>query len=318
MPDSPAIASGSRRPLVAGLACLAVAAGLGMWWFRLHSMRAGPGAETWAKGWRDNETEFLALGCAWAASGVFAVVSGILGLWSLGAWKRGRAGWIGPARVAGLDTSGPPPLRGFWTLLGIILVVACALRLPRMSLSFYNDESHNYVRLIGGDWKTFSETEKKFRTPPWSDTAFRNTSGNNGFFYSLLARCCLETWRAVSHAPTGVVREWPLRVPSLLAGLATVAGVALVLKRVGRPTAGLVASLLLAIHPWHVRYSTEARGYGLMMACLVFGLYFLVRAWRSGRWGIWERGLLRRSAANSDDAEFTLTLPPPLAGRGFC
>jgi len=41
----------------------------------------------------------------------------------------------------------------------------------------------------------------------------------------------------------------------------------------GYARAGLLAVLLLALHPWHIRYSTEARGYTLML------LFFILTVW---------------------------------------
>ena len=121
----------------------------------------------------------------------------------------------------------------------------------------------------------------------WVETAYRNSTGNNGFLFSILGRLGHDTWQSASGAPDGVVREWPVRLPSLLAGLLTVLVLALVPARLGYPLAGLAAAVLLAVHPWHVRYSTEARGYALMMLAMAAGYFFMARAMRSGRWSDW-------------------------------
>ncbi len=52
-----------------------------------------------------------------------------------------------------------------------------------------------------------------------------------------------------------------MRVPTLLVGMLSVAAVAWLLLECGFPLAGAIAAFLLALHPWHLRYATEARGY---------------------------------------------------------
>jgi len=277
----------SRRELVAGTGCLAAAGGFGALAVRIQAWAGARGPQAWADGLAAHDPAILAGECArWAALGS-SILLACAGLWSLAAWAGWARGWAGPARLDGLVPDPVARPRWFWPALGAILAVALVLRVPRMTLSFYNDEAHNYVRLIGGDWKTFDEGKGKFRVPPWTDTAFRNSSGNNGFFFSLMARGCLEGWRRATGAGIGVVREWPVRVPALVSGLATVAVVALALRRCGRPGAGLAAAMLVALHPWHVRYSTEGRGYAVMMVCLALGFLFLARALRTGCWRDW-------------------------------
>ena len=43
----------------------------------------------------------------------------------------------------------------------------------------------------------------------------------------------------------------------------------------------------MAIHPWHVRYSSEARGYTMLIFFLLAGIYFLISALEDGRWRWW-------------------------------
>lgn len=65
------------------------------------------------------------------------------------------------------------------------------------------------------------------------------------------------------------VPEWARRIPAVLAGVGAVALVLFLGRRWFGPLAGLVAGLLLAFSPIHVRYSQEVRPYSL-------GLFFLV------------------------------------------
>jgi hypothetical protein len=225
--------------------------------------------------------------CLWwggvAIAAVAALAAASAGLF----FKLNQPGWVGPRDLPGLLERPPARPRWFWPVILLAVLLGLGLRLPRMDHSFYNDESHNYVRVIAGEWKDYGEKGEKFRHPRWAETAFRNSTGNNGFLYSILARVCHDTWKKTTRAPDGQVKEWPLRVPPLLAGLATIAFAGWVGARLGCPTVGAAMALLMAIHPWFVRYSTEARGYSLMVMAIMVGYFLLLVALQSGRWSAW-------------------------------
>jgi uncharacterized membrane protein len=51
--------------------------------------------------------------------------------------------------------------------------------------------------------------------------------------------------------------------------------------------AGVVAAWLLALHPWHIRFTSEARGYSLLLCIIPIVLYFWLRAIRQNEWRWW-------------------------------
>ena len=67
------------------------------------------------------------------------------------------------------------------------------------------------------------------------------------------------------------VPEWVRRLPAVIAGLLTIAGVMFLARRWHSPAAGMIAGLLLAVLPIHVRYSQEVRPYAV-------GIFFVVAA----------------------------------------
>ncbi len=97
------------------------------------------------------------------------------------------------------------------------------------------------------------------------------------FFYSIL-----HAWmRAVGQSPAAV------RALSVLLGTATVAVAYLLARRIFGRRAGLATAAIVAIAPFHVYYSQEARMYALLGLAAVTTAYFFVRAWAGGRWGDW-------------------------------
>jgi Dolichyl-phosphate-mannose-protein mannosyltransferase len=84
----------------------------------------------------------------------------------------------------------------------------------------------------------------------------------------------------------GGAPEW-VRLPSLLAGTATIPLVYLLGARtVGRP-AGLIAAAVMALSPFVIYYSGEARAYALMMAFVTASTLALLAAIRTERTRWW-------------------------------
>ncbi|MCL4287366.1 MAG: glycosyltransferase family 39 protein, partial [Thermoleophilia bacterium] len=79
-----------------------------------------------------------------------------------------------------------------------------------------------------------------------------------------------------------------IRLPSLVAGMASIPLTYLVGTRAIGRTAGLVAAAIVALSPFMVYFSTEARGYALAIAFLLASTLTLLRALRSPgrRWWV--------------------------------
>ncbi len=202
--------------------------------------------------------------------------------------------WWGRPVVATLETRLPAlALRTRWfvALLAVLLVTAAAIRLPRLNLSYWGDEGWalsayvhgNYKPAEGSDW----QGPLSYKPATWQATFWNDQNGGNHYFFSVLQRLTLSCWRSLKGLPDTAFDESISRLPPFAAGLASIALAALLLRWLGRPRAGLWLALLLALHPWHIRYSTEARGYALMLCLFLAFLWFLLLAAREGRWRWW-------------------------------
>lgn len=78
-----------------------------------------------------------------------------------------------------------------------------------------------------------------------------------------------------------------LRMPSIIAGTATVAVAALLARRLWGPQVALLAGLLLAVAPAVSRYAQEARGYAFAALFAALSTLLLVRALDHSRWWRW-------------------------------
>jgi hypothetical protein len=77
------------------------------------------------------------------------------------------------------------------------------------------------------------------------------------------------------------------RLPAFVFGMASLVAVACFFRWLGSARVGLTTASLLALHSWHIRYSTEARGYSIMFCALILLVWAALLALRTGRWRWW-------------------------------
>lgn len=200
--------------------------------------------------------------------------------------------WAGhptsPAWSLGLKPSSNPLSRQGWVWLVLILMAAGALRWARMDLSFYNDEAHTFRRYIAGQNMLQSNGSIKWRQVSWVETLWLNKVGNNSPPFTSLSRLSYEGWKKMTSASPGKVNETAVRLPAWMAGMLSLILLFIITRRLLPQSTACYWMLLFAtLHPWHLRYSTEARGYGLMLLGVTACFYFLLRAAEDGRWRWW-------------------------------
>jgi hypothetical protein len=145
-----------------------------------------------------------------------------------------------------------------WWPLAALTLLAAALRLATLDLqSFWYDEAFTPVHVLHPSlWATLRSVVHTENTPP--------------------------LWYLVAWADTRVLGsgEVALRLPSALAGIATVP----VAWAIGRELAGrraaIVCAALVAVNPLFVWYSQEARAYGLFVLMAALAMLCFLRALR--------------------------------------
>jgi len=88
----------------------------------------------------------------------------------------------------------------------------------------------------------------------------------------------LHVWvRVFAHA------EWSVRLPSALAGVGAVWALYLLTRRLFGVVPALIAALLLAVAPFQIQYSQEARSYSLMLLMSLLSCWLFVRMFEETR-----------------------------------
>ena len=193
-----------------------------------------------------------------------------------------------PELVAALESRADPARRRLFALavLGAMATLA-VLGAPRLGHSFWDDEEYSLHHAIHGSYVRKPSGELDFDRARLRDTLWHFHKPSNHVPQSLLSRFSNQIWRGVASPDARFANETATRLPVFMAGLLALAAPAYLLRRLGFASAGVLVAWLLALHPWHLRYSTEARGYALLLLFVPTLLLLLSRAIEHGTTRRW-------------------------------
>jgi len=198
-----------------------------------------------------------------------------------------RSRWLRPDRAPAAVALAPPepPSRAQLGLVLLAMVVLGVTAGPRLGHGFWDDEATTARNAVAGFYEADREGRLRFHDASWRDTLWRYDP-NNHVAFSVVGRLASAPWRLLGSADERVP-EPALRLPAFAFGLAALPAAFLLLWRLGFAGAGVVAAWLLALHPWMVRYASEARGYSLEMLMTTGSVYLLIEALYRGRLRDW-------------------------------
>ena len=196
--------------------------------------------------------------------------------------------WAGRCEPA-VGSAAPAPLgRLGWALVVVAVVLGAGLRVPPSLGSLYWDEAWSVKRAVVGGFEVAPDGDSlEWDGVPWRKTLWTFKKPTNHVGFSVAGRVATDAWRVLGGRPEGAFDELVLRLPSLLASLLAIVGVALLAREWGFAWAGVAAAFLLALHPWHVRFGPAARGYGLVLFFAVGVAFTLGRALAEDRARWW-------------------------------
>ncbi len=175
--------------------------------------------------------------------------------------------------------------------MSLAVLLAGALRTNLAKGSLWWDELWNIKHTMSGEFRPDLRDDGvlKFREVGWDRSLYYYRKPTNHPPMAIASRLSLGLWREVSGADHSQFDEVATRLPSILAGLASVVGVAVLLRSWGFGAGGLVAAFLLALHPWHVRYGVDARAYSFAVLWSILGCLWLGKLVRAGgdAWRYW-------------------------------
>jgi hypothetical protein len=180
--------------------------------------------------------------------------------------------------------AGAPAGRAFRVAVLGSMLVCVLLAAPRMSHGLWGDESYAAVNSIVGKYDRNSEGEIRYARTKWRDAFWAYRMPNNHVPFTLAARLSSKAWTAIAKPKERLRVEPALRLPAFLAGIGAVAALATFVRRIGYPLAAVFAAWALALHPWHMRYTSEARGYSLLLLLVPLYLAATIDVLERGTW----------------------------------
>ncbi|MDJ0789998.1 MAG: glycosyltransferase family 39 protein [Myxococcota bacterium] len=204
---------------------------------------------------------------------------------------RTRTRWLGPVEAPTATVAAPPAStavvnRVFGAVVLASVLALAVLAAPRLSYSLWGDEEWTVRRAIDGAY-AMRDGRAEFQRVGWRETFFDYRKPSNHVGFTVLSRLSLAGWRTAARPELEFVSETAVRLPAYLAGLGAVVAVALLLRRMGQPLAGALAATALSLHPWLVRYASEARGYAFLVLLVPLLVWLLLRALERGSWPRW-------------------------------
>ena len=176
-------------------------------------------------------------------------------------------------------------------LLGLLAAAAMAgaLRWPLMGGSLWWDEAWSSRQAIVARVDPAEGEPARLVQQPvsWARTLWYYNKPTNHVPYSVAARIAVDAERVGSGREAWQFSNRAFHLPAWLASMASVLVLGGFMIRMGLPAAGLAAAFLLAIHPWHIRYGAEGRGYTLLLLAGIVTAWALTRALADPRWRAW-------------------------------
>lgn len=215
---------------------------------------------------------------AWACNAVLLVLLGSTVSW----WLRPLPSALPRPWLPQVSTA-----RWFWPLVVLAMLCTAVTGLKRINFSLWDDEENSLRRVILGEYRSDAKGKYELKEVLWEQSFWNYRKPTNHILQTLLSKASVNAWRMVA-SPKGLqFEEWAVRLPNYLAGILSISAIAVLLKRLGYARAGVLAAFLLALHPWHIRYAVELRGYIFTILFLPLMMYALLQAIEKGRWRWW-------------------------------
>lgn len=186
--------------------------------------------------------------------------------------------------LASSEPVAPPPERKRWFIPAVcgVALLAVALRLPLAEKSLWWDEVWQLKEATAGEWAPDKQNPERLTFIPstWAKAAWYFNKPTNHPVASLPSRACHLAWAKLTGAAPEEFSEIAVRLPVLLAGLAALALAAGLARELAGDAAGVFTALLMAAHPWLIRYGVDSRSAGMSVLFIALALRALRNATR--------------------------------------
>ena len=185
----------------------------------------------------------------------------------------------------------PAPARATlpqWLAVGGAAAIFLSAGIPRLHHSFWGDEEFAAGRFIADQVEVSPEGKVQIEPTSWLDTLWNFWRPTNHIGYTAVARLSHDAFFTPTNGPTDpYFSETWVRLPTLLAGLASLLAIVWMCNVWGWSRAAPAVVLAWSGHAWLVRFGVDARGYGFVLMLLILLIGIVGRAVQTGRWRWW-------------------------------
>jgi hypothetical protein len=158
----------------------------------------------------------------------------------------------------------------------------------RADQSVWGDEDYTIKTYIVDQVEQDPNGQLLFEKPSWANAVWNYKRPNNHVGFTVLAKAAHDLLYQPELDPgQGLFSERMVRLPALLAVVLSLPALLWLLRVWGWGQGAILALIFVALHPWTLRYSSEARGYGLLLLLVPLSLASATRAAQQGRWRWW-------------------------------
>lgn len=184
--------------------------------------------------------------------------------------------------------SAPPSSKLTTSLLFFGLIVAAANGYHRLGHSTWGDEDYTVKTYIEPQVTEKADGTLEFTRPTWYDVVWHGKRTNNHYGYTALAKLSHDLFFKPGTGPTDpFFSEALVRLPAYLSGLLSILALAWLTRLWGIRHGIWVIVLVYVLHPWLVRFGTDARGYSIVLLGLPLLFALAGRALQTGAWRWW-------------------------------
>lgn len=173
-------------------------------------------------------------------------------------------------------------------ILSLIVLFAAVQGWQRLDHSTWGDEDYTVKTYIEDQVTELQDGKLQFTKTPWQDVLWHGKRPNNHFGFTALSRLSHDLFFTPGAGPVDPFfsERW-VRLPAYVAGLLSILAIAWMARVWGWGHGLWLLLLYYVIHPWFVRFGTDARGYSIVLLGLPLVVGLAGRALQSGRWRWW-------------------------------
>ena len=173
----------------------------------------------------------------------------------------------------------------YWITLILIVFFGAFLRWNLVNSSLSWEE----LKILGGNSENIDSYEAVTSTNDWSAILWDYPSPDKSHLLATMIKFSHGTWSSLGKFSKPDFSEFAIRLPNFLASLASIFFIGILMRNWGFKGGGILASFLLAMHPWHIEQGSLATTDGVLIFLIILNALFLTKSINDtkGRWRYW-------------------------------